>query len=102
MKFCSSPCPREFALVGAELDGDVLVLGAVDLRRLEGFAVVDRLGEARLEFVKACFRVGHARHLGAGPQRATTPGGVSAGHARRCLTLPRGSCQCYGGDAITL
>jgi hypothetical protein len=27
---------------------------------------------------------------------------VSAGHARRCLTLPRGSCQCYGGDAITL
>jgi hypothetical protein len=50
------PLPREFALVGAELDGDVLVLGAVDLRRLEGFAVVDRIGEARFEFGKACFR----------------------------------------------
>jgi hypothetical protein len=27
--------PRELALVGAELDGDVLVLGTVDLRRLK-------------------------------------------------------------------
>jgi hypothetical protein len=71
------PLPRELALVGAELDGDVLVLGAVDLRRLEGFAVVDRLGEARLELGKACFRVGHIRHVGAG-ERATTPGSVSA------------------------
>src|SRR6202023_2187179 len=70
------PLPREFALIGAELDGDVLVLGAVDLRRLEGFAVVDRLGEARLEFGKAWFRVGHVRHLGSG-KGATTPGGGS-------------------------
>src|SRR5271166_737977 len=76
--------PRELALVGAELDGDVLVLGAVDLRRLKGFAVVDRLGEARLELGKACFRVGHVRHLGAG-KRATTSGGVSA----RLLHLAR-------------
>jgi hypothetical protein len=30
--------PHELTLVGAELDGDVLVLGAVDLTRLEGFA----------------------------------------------------------------
>jgi hypothetical protein len=43
------PLPRELALVGAELDGDVLVLGAIDLRRLEGFAIVDRLSEARFE-----------------------------------------------------
>jgi hypothetical protein len=43
------PLPRELALIGAELDADVLVLGAVDLCRLEGFAIVDRLGEARLE-----------------------------------------------------
>jgi hypothetical protein len=76
-KILQQPLPRELALVGAELDGDVLVLGAVDLRRLEGFAIVDRLGEARLEFGKACFRVGHVRHLGSG-NGATTPGGVSA------------------------
>src|ERR1700730_17461341 len=42
------PLSRELALVGAELDGGVLVLGAVHLRRLEGFAIVDRLGEAGL------------------------------------------------------
>jgi hypothetical protein len=77
------PLPRELALVGAELDCDVLVLGAVDLSRLEGFAVVDRLGEARLELGETCFRVGHVRHLGAG-KRATTPGGVRA----RLLHLP--------------
>ncbi len=75
MKFCNNPCPVN--LRSAELDGDVLVLGAIDLRRLEGFAVVDCLGKARLELGKACFRVGHVWHLGAG-KRATTPGGVSA------------------------
>jgi hypothetical protein len=31
------PVPRKFALVGAKLDGDILVLRAVDLGRLEGF-----------------------------------------------------------------
>src|ERR1700730_5178977 len=71
------PIPRELTLVGAELDGDVLILSAIDLSRLEGFAVLDRLVEARLELCKAGFRVGHARHLGAG-ERATTPSGVSA------------------------
>src|SRR5438876_5010826 len=35
--------PGELALVGAELERDLLVLGAVDLRRLEALDVVDRL-----------------------------------------------------------
>src|SRR5262245_49759791 len=39
----------ELALVAAELERDVLVLGAVDLRRLEALAEVDHLGEAALE-----------------------------------------------------
>jgi len=47
------PLSRELALVSAEFDGDVLVLGAIDLRRLEGFAVVDCLGKARLELGSA-------------------------------------------------
>jgi hypothetical protein len=78
------PIPCKLALVGAELERDVLVLGTVDLRRLEGFALFDRFGEARLEFGKAGFRVGHVRHLGAG-KGATTPSGVSA----RLLHLAR-------------
>src|SRR5438552_14811303 len=41
--------PRELALVRAKLERDLLVLGAVDLRRLESLHVVDRAGEPRLE-----------------------------------------------------
>src|SRR3954470_4022597 len=41
--------PGELALVAAELERDVLVLGAVDLRRLEALAEVDHFREPALE-----------------------------------------------------
>ena len=37
----------KFSFAGAEFDRDLLVLGAVDLPRLEPFEVVDGLGEPR-------------------------------------------------------
>src|SRR5215467_16053368 len=54
--------PGELALVRAELEHDVLVLGAVDLLGLEALAEVDRLGEADLELRERRLGVGHVRH----------------------------------------
>ena len=67
------PLPRELALVGAELDSDVLVLGAVDLLGLDGLGIVDGLGEARLERIEARFRVGQVDRIDAGESAATAP-----------------------------
>src|SRR5205807_8030390 len=64
------PLSGELALVGAELDRDLLVLGAVDLRRLEALDVVDGLGEARLEVGKTRVRAGDAQCLGTGERTA--------------------------------
>src|SRR6266511_839610 len=60
-------------------DLDLLVLAAVDLRRLEALEEVDGLGDAILELGNARFRVGEARHLGAGKP----PAGVDRMIGRR-------------------
>ena len=64
------PLPGEFALVGAEFQGDVLVLGTVDLRRLESFDIVDGFSEPVLEVGKAGVGARDAQRLGAGQRAA--------------------------------
>src|SRR5215471_2132069 len=53
-----------------ERDLDRLVLGAVDLTRLEPLEEIDRLGDAVLELGNARLAVAQARHLGAGEPAA--------------------------------
>src|SRR5262245_64607539 len=60
----------ELALVGAELERDVLVLGAVDLRRLEGLAEVNDLGEPGLELGESSLGIRQVRHRDAGERAA--------------------------------
>src|SRR5215813_8422797 len=76
--------PGELALVVAELERDVLVLGAVDLRRFEALAEVNHLGESALELGEARLGVRQVRHLDAG-ERAATARRVGRG----LLHLPR-------------
>src|SRR5262250_3565513 len=57
-----------------ELDLDLLVLAAVDLRGLEALEEIDRLGDAILELRNGRFRVGETRHVRAGKPTAGADG----------------------------
>src|SRR5579871_2307696 len=63
------PLQRDGA-VGAGREGDVLLIGALELRGLERLDVVDGPGETLPQFLKRLFGVGRGRHLAVRQPRA--------------------------------
>ena len=62
--------PGELALAARKFHRDLLVLAAIDLRRLDRLDEFDCLGNAFLELGKRCFRVGESRQLDTGEASA--------------------------------
>src|SRR3954454_12692821 len=61
---------QRHGIARASREGDVFAIGAVELRRLERFDVVDGFGEPLPQFVKGLFGVGRRRHIAVGEPRA--------------------------------
>src|SRR5437868_11258065 len=53
-------------IVRANREGDLLGVGAFELRRLERLHIVDGFGDPLLEFIERLFGVGRGRHLAMG------------------------------------
>src|SRR5690348_9443813 len=56
------PLQRDGA-IGAGREGDVLLIGAIELRGLERLHIVDGFCQPLLQFLKGLFGVGRGRHL---------------------------------------
>ena len=92
------PLPAELAFVAAELENELLVLGAVDLGGLEAFDVFDGVGEPALELREARLGIRQVDRLAAG-ERAAGPNRVGSRccgacwrFRSRCMTIVQAWC----------